>query len=182
MNYLDLSDVAHISIDIHNDMQRTKVKNGDVLLNITGASIGRIAVFWGKNNTANVNQHVCIVRPLNEKVLPEYLSLVISNTSYQNQILGKNAGATRQAFNYTQIKEFEIPLPQIEKQRELVTFLNKYKKMHENFESSEAKMNRLFNSLLQKAFKGELDFRETEEQLMAAEPGSDYETQAFSVR
>jgi type I restriction enzyme, S subunit len=43
-------------------MQRTHVKGGDVLLNITGASIGRTTFIPNDFGPANVNQHVCIIR------------------------------------------------------------------------------------------------------------------------
>ena len=58
---LDLSDVAYIDDAQHLKMKGSTVKSNDVLLNITGASIGRVAVF-DKIEEANVNQHVCIIR------------------------------------------------------------------------------------------------------------------------
>ena len=58
---LDVSQAAHIPPNIHNRMKRSCVKKNDVLLNITGASIGRSCVY-DLDEEANVNQHVCIIR------------------------------------------------------------------------------------------------------------------------
>lgn len=62
VNRLDLSDVAFIYEDQHQKMSGSKVQPGDVLLNITGASIGRSCVIPSGVDEANVNQHVCIIR------------------------------------------------------------------------------------------------------------------------
>ncbi len=156
MNRLDLSDVAYISSEVHQRMNRTWVKKNDVLLNITGASIGRVSFFEGEDDTANVNQHVCIIRPVKTKILPQYLSFLISMPNYQKIILGKNAGATRQAFNFDQIKRFQIPLPAIPEQQKFAELVQKVEKLKEKQKQSETQLQNLFNSLMQGAFKGEL--------------------------
>ncbi|MBF4438050.1 restriction endonuclease subunit S, partial [Vibrio anguillarum] len=57
-----LDDVAYISDEVHQKMSNTKVLPGDVLLNITGASLGRTTIFPSDFVEANVNQHVTIIR------------------------------------------------------------------------------------------------------------------------
>ena len=61
INKTDFSDAVFIPKEIHQKMDRTHVKKGDVFLNITGASIGRSAVM-NYSIEANVNQHVAILR------------------------------------------------------------------------------------------------------------------------
>src|SRR5699024_471722 len=111
-NELRLEDVVFISEETHNNMKRSQLNNRDVLLNITGASIGRSVVYEGKSYGANVNQHVCIIR-LNKFINPYYLSYYFTNDEFQQNVVSKNIGATRQAFNYTQIKNFDILVPNI---------------------------------------------------------------------
>ena len=82
MNKFDFSDIAFISEEIYNSMKRTVVKPNDVLLNITGASIGRVACYQD-DILANVNQHVCIIRCKPEKLNPIYLSYFLSMPSFQ---------------------------------------------------------------------------------------------------
>ncbi len=85
-NGLVLDGVAHISRTVHEKMSGTWVQGGDILLNITGASIGRSAVVpidgW---TTANVNQHVSVLRPLASETT-EYLHALIVSPHFQNLI------------------------------------------------------------------------------------------------
>src|SRR5437762_468767 len=58
-------------------LKNVEVKAGDVLLNITGASIGRVTVAPREMDGARVNQHVCIIRPtelLDNRYLRAFLS------------------------------------------------------------------------------------------------------------
>lgn len=57
-----LDDIVYISEDIHNSMAGSRLKPNDVLLNITGASIGRCYYLPQDFREGNVNQHVCIIR------------------------------------------------------------------------------------------------------------------------
>lgn len=155
MNKFDFSDIAYISDEIYDSMTRTQVKKNDVLLNITGASIGRIHSYMF-DDKANVNQHVCIIRPILDETLPVYLEFCIGNSNYQYEILRKNAGATRQAFNYDQIKKFKIPLPKIEEQNKFAKIVEKVEAQKQKNEFVIEQMNNLFNSLSQRAFKGGL--------------------------
>ena len=111
-NGLHLNDVAYIVQEIHDSMDRSKVYPFDVLLNITGASIGRCCYFPPELEEANVNQHVCIIRVYNpsyEKSL--YISTFLSSFFGQNQIDRLNAGGNREGLNYQQLRKFYIPWP-----------------------------------------------------------------------
>ncbi|MCZ7392151.1 MAG: restriction endonuclease subunit S [Candidatus Methanoperedens sp.] len=156
MNKLILEDIAFISEEIHNAMKRTWVKNGDVLINITGASIGRVTWFSGEDNSANVNQHVCIIRPEKNSIQTEFLSYQISMPHYQKNIIAKQSGATRQAFNYSQIKDFDIIVPPIPLQQKFARIVEKVESMRQNQKQSYQQIDSLFNTLMQKAFMGEL--------------------------
>jgi type I restriction enzyme S subunit len=115
---LRLDDVAFISDKIHAKMKSTKVKLNDVLLNITGASIGRCCAIETEIE-ANVNQHVCIIRP--KKVLnSKYLAYYLASTTIQNLIRNSQDGASREGLSFSEIKSFPVPVIPIEKQLEIV--------------------------------------------------------------
>ncbi|MFA5253807.1 MAG: restriction endonuclease subunit S [Methanoregula sp.] len=156
MNRLVKEDIAYISKDIHHSMQRSQVKNGDVLFNITGASIGRVAWFTEDDNSANVNQHVCIIRTDKSKILPEFLSYQLSIPMYQNKIMANQSGATRQAFNYTQIKNFEIVLPPLALQQQFARIVKDVERVREKQAESGKEIEALCGGLMQRAFAGEL--------------------------
>ena len=69
---LRLRDVVFISDEMHASMSGTHVMPGDVLINITGASIGRVCVAPDDLGDANVNQHVSIIRPHVSQIAPQY--------------------------------------------------------------------------------------------------------------
>jgi len=152
MNKIIFENIAHISDEIHQSMPRSWVKKGDVLFNITGASIGRVACFNGEDNSANVNQHVCIIRTDKKKVIPEFLSYQLSQPSYQSKILANQSGATRQAFNYSQIKNFEIPLPPLPIQRQIVAVLEQAEAVKRQRQEADALTGALLQSVFYEMF------------------------------
>jgi type I restriction enzyme S subunit len=152
MNKFDYSDVVFISDKIHDGMKRTWLKTSDVLINITGASIGRIAVYKGESDKANVNQHVCIIRTEQKKIDPDFLGFQISMQSFQDSILSKNSGATRQAFNFDQIKNFKIILPALPLQQKFASIVEQVEQLKNKQRESEKELENLFQSLMQRYF------------------------------
>lgn len=108
---LKLDDIAFIDDQIHNTFSDTELKKNDVLLNITGASIGRCALATNEVVGGNVNQHVCIIRTNDHLLSPTYLSRVLLSDIGQRQIDSFQAGGNREGLNFGQIKSFNIPLP-----------------------------------------------------------------------
>jgi len=162
MNELDLQGVAHISEETHRKMRRTCVKNGDVLLNITGASLGRVAVYRGESDKANVNQHVCIIRLNEKKALPEYISFYLSTSRAQEQIWTIQAGASRQALNFEQVKSLNLYLPDIKEQETFSSYVTKIESLQDRQKQGTQEINGLFHSLMHKAFRGELAANKSE--------------------
>ena len=155
MNQLSYEDVAFISKEIHEQMRRSQVRANDVLLNITGASIGRVALYKGEDCKANVNQHVCIIR-LKESLVPEYVAYFISTPYMQARIQRQNAGATRQALNYSQIKDFDIVIPPLEQQKRFAQIYGMVEEKKDVMMLSLSKLKKMFNSIMQRVFRGEL--------------------------
>ena len=122
MNRLDLTEVAYISENVHESMSRSSLQPGDVLLNITGASIGRVAVVPAWLKTANVNQHVCIIR-LNGLCNPWFAGYYLSTEMGQSQVLGSQYGTTRQGLNYGQVRQLRLPIPPLDEQRAIAQVL-----------------------------------------------------------
>lgn len=125
MGFLDLSAVAYISEQADQAISRTRVEYGDVLLNITGASIGRVAPFQLRNSKANVNQHVCVIRPIKEQLSSDYLAQYIATPQFQAKIEQMQSGGTRQALTFSKIADFDIPLPSLPEQKRIAAILDK---------------------------------------------------------
>lgn len=122
--YLILKNVAYIDENVHESFSATEIKKDDVLLNITGASIGRSAIADKAIIGGNVNQHVCIIRVKPEKLTSYFLNQFILSSNGQKQIDSFQAGGNREGLNFVQIRSFLIPLPpQIEEQKKIADCL-----------------------------------------------------------
>lgn len=159
MNIFEPAGLAYISKEIDEEMSNSRVNPGDVLLNITGASIGRVCVVPSELCPANVNQHVSIIR-CNHKINPYFLSFYIATPNFQNFIMGTQAGATRQALTKTIIEQFEIPVLDLEEQSHIVATIrnniaaevNILRTIQQELDS----INALPAALLRRAFTGGL--------------------------
>ncbi|MFQ2171397.1 restriction endonuclease subunit S [Aeromonas veronii] len=108
---LDLSDVAYITETVHSTFLGSEIKRDDVLLNITGASIGRCAKADVQVIGGNVNQHVCIIRVDGSKFVPVVLVELINSSVGQNQIDSFQAGGNREGLNFAQVRQLKFALP-----------------------------------------------------------------------
>ena len=112
---LVLTDVAYISEEINQKKSGSIVKPKDILLNITGGSIGRCALVPDDFDIANVNQHVIIIRLVNPE-LRKYLHDVITSPYIQEQILSRQVGSGRGGLSAETLSTFLIPLPPMNEQ------------------------------------------------------------------
>lgn len=109
---VSLKDTVFISPLIDTDMHSSRVYQNDVLLNITGASIGRSAVYKGLKH-ANVNQHVCIIRPDNPQIA-NFLQMQLTSNIGQKQIEQNQAGGGREGLNFKQIGNMQFNFPKLQ--------------------------------------------------------------------
>jgi type I restriction enzyme S subunit len=143
----------------HARMAGTRVQSGDVLLNITGASIGRVTCFPPSLKEANVSQHVSIIRP-DSGLGSRFLMYWLSQPAVQGLIFTTQKGATKQGFTKAQIERLEIPLLSIEEQNEVVVDLDRHASFAEKLidlqRQRSVELDSLEPSVLAKAFAGGL--------------------------
>ena len=118
-----LDDVAYIDETTHKRQINTELKEGDVLLNITGASIGRSAVVDSSVAGGNVNQHVCIIR-LQNNISPNFICNYLLSYGGQKQIDSFQAGGNREGLNFEQIRSIKFSIPSFEEQCKISTLLS----------------------------------------------------------
>lgn len=121
---LELDGVYYISDEIDSTMKNSRVRYNDVLLNITGGSIGRCCLFDLPDTAANVNQHVCIIRTRPEILLPQFLRYFWNSAAGPMVIDQYQTGSNRQGLNFEQIGATHIPLCSIAEQRQIVAMLD----------------------------------------------------------
>ena len=118
-----LDDVAYIDEATHKKQINTELKDGDVLLNITGASIGRTTVVNKNVEGGNVNQHVCIIRLL-EDYSPNYICNYLLSYGGQKQIDSFQAGGNREGLNFEQIRSIKFFIPSFREQSKIASLLS----------------------------------------------------------
>lgn len=140
-------------------LDNATVKAGDVLLNITGASIGRVTLAPAEFEGARVNQHVCIIRP-SEALDARFLNAYLSSPVIQNQIWNDNFGVTRQALTKQQILDFQVPVPPKAEQTriatQLDTLLTRIQSCNDRFDAIPALLKRFRQAVTNAACSGAL--------------------------
>ena len=120
---LKLDDVVRIPDQVDSEMSSTRVQPGDILLNITGASIGRSCLVPEGMPESNVNQHVCIIR-LVDPSLRRFVALSIRGRSTQSQIESVQSGAARDGLNFEQIANLVVCEPPPEDCAKVVEYVD----------------------------------------------------------
>ena len=117
-------DLAYIDDDQAAKLNGVTLMKGDVLLNITGASVARSCILPDELAGGRVNQHVSIVRVDQTKMLPVILNAALISDSYQRFLLNDSrmAGATREAITKEDLKNMMVPLPPLSLQQQFANF------------------------------------------------------------
>jgi len=115
--------LVYIDNDEASLLGHVEVQSGDVLFNITGASIGRVTTAPADMAGARVNQHVCIIRPTNE-LAPRFLSYFLRSPDQQALVGSNQIGGTRQAVTKAMLLKWDIHLPPLVEQERILGLLD----------------------------------------------------------
>lgn len=108
---LSFEDVQYVSPPIGAEGNRTKVKPNDLLITITGNSVGNVALVEQTFDEAYISQHVGLVR-LNEPTRGAYICRYLASNAPGNpQIEGSQSGQSKPGLNLQNLKDFRIALP-----------------------------------------------------------------------
>ncbi|MCR5225870.1 MAG: restriction endonuclease subunit S [Eubacterium sp.] len=116
--------MVYITESVNNQKSGSIVNPCDILLNITGGSIGRCAIVPENFDIGNVNQHVMIIR-LIDKNIRYWVHAVIVSPYIQKMIMDVQVGVSREGLSASKLMDFLIPIPpQAEMSRILRTIDN----------------------------------------------------------
>jgi type I restriction enzyme, S subunit len=162
-NNLVMEDIAFIDQKTHDSMKKSSLKHGDILMTKTGrintenSSLGRAAMYLGEDDMANLNGHVYLIR-LKKEVLNEYILFILTTNQYREHIRKVCVGGIdKRQLNKNHLEEFPIIYPPLELQKEFTEKLKLIEQQKELAKKELKESEDLFNCLLQKAFKGELE-------------------------
>ncbi len=134
-----MSDIKYISDEIHQMMIGTEVVANDLLLNITGGSLGRCAVIPSNFEKGNVSQHVCILRPI--VIKPEFLHCFILSSFFAKSM--KITGSGREGLPKYNLEKMLLPLPPEQEQERIVAETKRLQSFVDELETSCENMTKL---------------------------------------
>lgn len=156
--YLDLSEMKTIEA-LPSEIQKYELKKGDVVMTEGGDEdkLGRGAMLEEDLPGCIHQNHVFRVRVDQAKLLPMCFANYLQTPQAVSYFLGCAKRTTNLAsINMTQLRALPVPLPDISLQRKFATRVEQVRAMQEKQAESRRKLDELFESLLYRAFAGEL--------------------------
>lgn len=152
---IDLTQARQIKYDDYKEVnKRVKINVGDLLIVNTGATIGKMAIIRdeGLSNSITLQKSVAVINMDNDVLNSEYLSHCLLFKSMAKV----SAGSAIHNLLLSTMRAYELPIPPIEDQNKFAEIVEKVEAQKQKNELVIEQMNNLFNSLSQRAFKGEL--------------------------
>ena len=148
-----LEDLVYVKAPENAEAQRTRVRPGDLLISIT-ADLGRTAVIPSGFPTAYINQHLASIRL--RGLSPTYTSAFLSSRGGQRQFDRLDRTGVKSGLNFDDIRSLEILIPDPKEQASYEAFVQRLHEYSGQAASEAAQAERLFQSLSNRAFRGEL--------------------------
>ena len=147
----------YIKTDIHNGLlKRSKAFPGDVLMNIVGPPLGKLAIIPDEFPESNFNQAAVLIRPF-VKSLNYFVFWYLNEMSEINSISTKGV-AGQDNISVTQSKNIKIALPPLSEQQAIVSKLDELMRTCDELEASirtSQKQNEmLLREVLREALEG----------------------------
>ena len=131
-------------------IKRTPIEIGDVLLSTVG-SYGHPAVVKSDKKFL-FQRHIAYLKPRREIIDSDYLHGAILSPDAQRHIEEGVKGIAQKTLNLSEIKKLQIPVPELNRQKEFSTFVSQVDKSKAVVQKSLDKMQLLFDSLMQQYF------------------------------
>ena len=151
-NQILLEDIAYIDEETHKKLHNSSLLHNDILITKTGrfntenSSLGRASIYEGKDNEANINGHVYLVR-LTHVCLPKFVLYILISESFKRLIRSVCVGGIdKRQLNKNHIEDFPIILPPLSLQQQFAEKIDAIEKQMELIKQSIAETETLFNS------------------------------------
>ncbi|WP_230622615.1 restriction endonuclease subunit S [Aggregatibacter sp. Marseille-P9115] len=157
----DFSECIYISQEKDSVLRKGKLNRGDVIITTRG-TLGNVASYDEKVAFDNVriNSGMLILRKKENNILNEYSKILIASPLFKQMITDKQTGSAQPQLPAGILKEFEVPIPSIEEQTQIVQKVETYFALADEIEAQVnaalENVNLLTQSILAKVFSGEL--------------------------
>lgn len=155
---IDERDIKRISPEIAAEYGRTTLTGGEILVTVRG-TLGGVAVVPARMAGFNVSREVAVV-PIEPLLNPRFFAFAIASKQSQNWLAGMEKGVAYTGINIEDLKRLPLPIPSLEEQAEIVRRVDALFALADAIEaklaSATARADALTQSILAKAFRGEL--------------------------
>ena len=134
--YIDLSSVSietkkiieTSEVDATNAPSRAQkiVQEGDVIFATTRPTQMRYCLIDGIYSGEVASTGYCVLRPQISKVLPKWILYCIASKRFKSHVENNESGAAYPAISDTKVKAFEIPVPPLNIQAEIIQILDTF--------------------------------------------------------
>ena len=159
---VEFATAKRVQVDNDAESVRTRLHEGDVVVCVTGAKTGNVAVCENIPQDAYVNQHVCLVRP-NSEILPMFLGLVLKSKLGQSYFEVSQYGL-KQGLSLKNINEAPVTLPDMDEQRKIISYIDietaKLAALTAQAEQAIELLQERRTALISAAVTGKIDVRE----------------------
>lgn len=156
--YLDLSEIRFIEA-LESDAKALSLKKSDILMTEGGDfdKLGRGAIWSGQIENCIHQNHIFRVRVNNQFLLPNFFAALLLTPYSKSYFLRCSKQTTNLAtINMTQLREMPVPLIPMKLQKNFVDTVHRFERLRAQQREAERQAEHLFQTLLHRAFRGEL--------------------------
>ena len=157
---LDLTEAIFISDKAHQYLRRSEVRDGDILITITG-NVGR-AVLLKQVGSANINQHIARVRITDPRADPKYVYQYVNQNHVRRHFESITTGQAYPQISLKQVRETVVPLPGLEEQHAIAAALSDADALIESLDRLIAKKRAIKQGVMQQLLTGQTRLPEFE--------------------
>jgi len=153
-NYVSSSGIKKVNPKIEKNYPRSRLQGGELLVSVRG-TLGPVSIALNDLSGANISRGIAIIAP-NNRIIVEYLLFLFKNERFSQKMLNASKGIALKQLNLEDLKELQIPVPPIEVQNKFKRFFEGYNQITDSITKSHYETDMLFNSIVNRAFSGEL--------------------------
>jgi type I restriction enzyme S subunit len=168
-------ETKYVSSEKFNELKAHRVSPGDILITKMGDPPGDVSIYPNSRPEAVITAD-CIKFAANESIVLTFFSYYsMKSERFREQVLGISAGVAQQKVNLKRFRGLTLDIPSIEEQTEIVHRVEQLfsfaEQIEQRLKAAQSRVNHLTQSILAKAFRGELtaDWREQNPDLISGE-------------
>lgn len=110
---------------------RSNLEVGDVLFSGTG-TIGETALIEEHPTNWNIKEGVYTIKPNQKLIIPKYLLYILDTSETKARYMKKASGGTVKSVSMVEMRKLILPIPPIERQKQIVEILDNFSKLCED--------------------------------------------------